>query len=580
MHIWADVEDESGNKIGSGPLDTVSAYQASPVLNGAGAYSFNVSVADPKLPYLLEKISGVQRIVKKRVRVWGLLGEQRRELGGGIVERVAHIAPDKVRLEGGDLLSELKNRRIFDTFAEETTYTPTVLWYDGDTDTFTTVNSLTTVTLKQQNSFLYVGYAFPFNAIVFDMGTAVNTVPDPEGSWGFSVEGAQETGDGWREPTVDDGTRDTNNAPFAHDGNVEFVKPGNFAKVAVNGITLYWMRYDASPIVDPDTNPEGDLEPIRFNAVTVIIRTPILDDIQALIDYYNATLPTPAQWTVDPAWYSGTTNGTLRKWEGETILEALVKIAEQTGENFRLGDGRTIQWMRKEWDDSTPLRAVQPTTPDAVESAVCYIQALEDASDTNEVITRVYVFGAGNSSDAQITLSDTSRAEPIGYVLDKDASYIEKSAAVLAFGLIEDVLRLSDIGSVDGSGANDRDASNALFDAGKAYLDAHSTPQRVLNLAIVGLNRVVLVGSEISVVYRRIVDGVIVWSVNSFQGDSPFVVLSSSNTVLGDGLRTERVQVSNVARHPKSGIGVVVDQIRALTDYRRHAQGVSNASVR
>jgi hypothetical protein len=572
MHVWADIEDATGAKIGAGPLDTVSDTRLVKRLSRAGEISFTAHINDPNLAYFLQTdgTTGTIRLIRKTVTLRGIVNNGARVLGRGIIERVTYAAPDRIRVEGSTLLRELAYRRRFGLFADsEAVETPTVVWWDGAN--FITVNSSTDVSLLASGTFLYVGYLEPFNIVHIDMGATVNAIEDSEGSWGFSRAISDPIGAGWTQPDTVDGTI-LNGAPFGQDGDIEFVRPKLWEPVDIDGNTLYWMRFD--PAVTYTAN-------IRFADIDLTILRVIANDIEQLIDDYNTDTAsaTPPQWDVDTTdWYDGTANGTLRTWRGETYLEILTKINEQTGENFREGDGnggREIEWLRNDIDDSDFLLVTDPNdvNPPANDE-IAYIASFEDAYDAHEIMTRVYVPGAGNG-DEIITMANTDRVVPAGYTLDPDGLYLEKDSAITAFGRIDGYFTLPDVGSPDEPGSNAIDASNALFDAGKAALDKYSVPYRGYRLSVTGLSRVIDVGTEINILYRRVANGAAVWMV---QGT--FTVLETTNEVNANGLFTSGLMIANVTRFPVSDGMLVANQLRNFLDYKRHPQGVSSNSVR
>lgn len=571
MHVWADIEDSNGDKIGFGALDTVASPQFVKRLSKAGTFSFSVHVNDPNLAYFLETdgTTGSIRLLRKIAKLRAPLGTSIKTLGGGIIENVTYDADRKqVSVSGSTLLRELAYRRKFGLFADLETDTPDVFFWNGSS--YVTVTPATDVSLLELDSFLFVGYDFPFNLINVDMGATVNGVADNEGSWGFSVEGADPIGGGWREPVVIDGTN-VGGAPFAQDGDIEFIRPANWVKVTVNGLSRYWMRFD--PSQDLTAN-------IRFADIDITIISVIANDIEQLIDDYNADAPpTPPVWTVDTVdWYDGTVKGTVRTWAGETYLEILTKISEQTGEDFREGDGndgREIEWLRTDIDDTLFLVAQEPNDVNApINDNTAYIMSLEDEYDSHEIINRVYVGGAGNG-DVQLDFSDSDRTVPLGYTMDSAFKYLEHDDSIAAWGRIDGFIQEPDIGSADGSGSSDRDASNALFDAALATLGKYAQPLRAYRLTITGLNRVVDVGTEVNIDYRRVASGAVVWSVRG-----AFRILETSNQVGTNGLYTSGLMIANVTRFPQTDGAIMARQIRKFLDYKRHPQGVSFNSVR
>lgn len=139
---------------------------------------------------------------------------------------------------------------------------------------------------------------------------------------------------------------------------------------------------------------------------------PTTDDVTDLLD--NAS-----DWDSNiQGGGNGTQNGTLNTFKEESLLEALNKTAEQSGEFFRLDSltaDRTLEWRQSA--DSTGITLVMPnpSNPTAYEDDDEYgiLTALKQV-DNYEVVTRVHAYGAG-LGDGRLTLQHANISLPAGF---------------------------------------------------------------------------------------------------------------------------------------------------------------------
>jgi hypothetical protein len=92
----------------------------------------------------------------------------------------------------------------------------------------------------------YFGAYLPFNAIKVDIGTAGNYVATTV--WEYW------NGSAWTALTVTDGTV-SGGLTFAQDGVVSFSEPSDWATVAVDSTTMYWVRCRVSAFTSVATAP-------------------------------------------------------------------------------------------------------------------------------------------------------------------------------------------------------------------------------------------------------------------------------------------------------------------------------------
>ena len=259
---------------------------------------------------------------------------------------------------------------------------------------------------------------------------------------------------------------------------------------------------------------------------------------------------------------------------GESVLRALCKTAEKTGEHFRFGAGKKVVWLRKTLPASG-MRAIQGGDVVAIEgnAAVCLITNLEEVQDGYDVISRIYPFGSGNA-EARLTLGPTSRTAPAGYTLDAAANYIKNDAAEAAYGRIEAYLSFKDISLVSNSSPDQQTAANMLYDAAYEYLARHKEPAKFYRLDVAALAGDLLPGQTIRVEYSRWVDG-----YHAIAIDANLYILEATKRIDTSGVRTVGLQVSTVDRWPATDEGELAGQMDAGKIFEAHPQMNANSYV-
>lgn len=275
----------------------------------------------------------------------------------------------------------------------------------------------------------------------------------------------------------------------------------------------------------------------------------------------------PAGWSFDTVnGYNSTGVDVYGSFAGELVLDALIKIAEKYGQQFRLGANRQLVWLRAT-TPSSGLRAVQNLSPEAGGDAnVCLIRSFTQIKKTFDLVTRVYPFGAGNGN-ARLTMLASTVAEPSGYTLDKTNNYLEIDAATAQYGLIERYVAFKDVRPISNTTPDVQSAADALFTAAKTYLDQNSTEQITYDLDVVGLNKIVYPGETIHVSYRNYADGYKALDVNT-----DLVILETTTEISDADVRTVNCKVSNLAKWNVDDASLVSQQIGESRVFEAHDQ--------
>lgn len=237
-------------------------------------------------------------------------------------------------------------------------------------------------------------------------------------------------------------------------------------------------------------------------------------------------------------------------FNGETVLQGAIKVADKSQNHFYKGDGRSLIFA----SDFTPsgVRAIRATG--RLVANTCAITALTQKVDTYDLITRIYPRGSGNA-EVQLTLRATSRTAPAGYTLNAAQNYIEHDASVATYGVIERQIDYRDIGPIDNTATDIQSAANALFDAAIETLQRRSTEleQETYALQVEGCSQLLRPMQSIRVAYR---DLPALLNIND-----DLNILESTWQVDSNGVQTTDLVVSNVDQWPKSDVGVIVDGI-------------------
>jgi hypothetical protein len=584
MQIFVIFYDAAGTKLGAGEIQSAYDFEHTRRLSRAGRFSFKVPLNDPRL---LDVHSDGRAVLseKRTTRVFGVVPLadgtlEQWDLGGGVVDRITRTAPDALTVEGDDLMRELTYRSVLGlqnlaiddqtparVLFEDATLTPSnysdlTLTYDNNPATFDSF------ILPANDKYLLVGSLDPFLTIRFDMSAFNNNAAVM--NFGFS-----DGGDGWSELEPFTDSTVSGGAPLAQDGVVAYTaRPGEWEPSLINGTTAYWVRMD----------PDALLDNIQMNEIYVGVAVPTTNDLSNIMGF------APSGWALDTTdWYGSTTNGSFYRFSDENVLEALVRTAEITGEHFRLGEGREIEWMRGDLPDSG-VHAVAVTDPASLGGAqVCYIVDIEEITESYELATRAYGRGAGMGTEA-LDISERTESDPANYttdvenVIQTDQSteefwYIESDVGVATYGRIESFYVDKGITGADGFAARDVTSANTLWTSVLKWLQKHDRPQYFYRLTVAGLQEELKVGTTIRVQYRRVVEenGVpqLSWDI-----DDDLIIIETTNVVGTSGAYTTGLTVSTVADWFDDDRKMLTKMRREQKDYMRHNQGVSRYSVR
>lgn len=572
--IWVDVEDRNGTKYGDGPITDITEYGVTRRLDGIGRVSFSVPLATAKRDLLQPK------------RYIGV----REALDDGPVNIVSGIIDDlgvstgasgaSLDVSADDLLRELTYRSVGnlgifedrDITASDGYYlegnviagTPIhndmpEIW-DGDPATsynefyFTPKDSAYSGYMK----IIYVGFGEPIDFLRVDL-SRFNTRPG-ELTYQY-FDGA------WQDITIEADTtvRSTANGDiyWDHDGLVQFEGTPGWVRGGGTDGTLYYVRIWLSDAYEESTR-------VNINELSGVVRDPSTAGLGMILNY------APASWRLDPSGHQLTSRPIIVFFDGESVLEALVILTEETGDHFRLADGRSLRWM---WADDAQypvLRCVAPGDPVAVldNDDVAVILSIQRQRSSYELVTRVYATGGryGNDRLDLGDLADDMRA-PYGFVIGEQAGigwYLERSGSKTTYGLIEAHRSWSNI--VPETSRDLEPAAEALLWAAYEWLRRYSEPQDAYTITCAKVVPVVRPGDRIWVAYHEYDDSGAVLDIEKL-----LYVLEASVISNQDGTGTHTFVASTVDVWPDSEAAFIVRMRRQISALDAQLNGLAAA---
>lgn len=531
------------------------------VLDAAGTFGFEMPLGDPQAV-----------LVQDKRYVWAYAVQQHVDtlIGAGVIESFSFALSDGapvLRVEGDDLLSELADMpagvlELYTT--EERTSDYVLLWTDGATYTnWSTrlcdglVNSHYSETLGPNDAILICDTADVFDRIEIGF----------DGYWnGDAATVTLQYWDGsdWADTEIISDSMNVNGVPFAQDGVIRFERHSDWATATIDGKTGYWLKLSVSENMDNASDP-------AWGYINVIEELP---DPTPLANVFALSVVTAKGWALDTDYYDEAESGYYGRFvNGESVLQVLRAIAEQTGEHFRLGSGRQIQWLG---DDQTaaPVRAVRATGSPRLSDNddVAVIAGLNWQSDSYELVTRVYPYGATRDID----LSECTRTAPSGYTLDTANNCIVSTAQETALGgyRCDRTVQWSQVRSVVDNVTIDPNASDALYDLALAWLQAHDAATIAVEVRLLKVAQAILPGQQLTVDYHQWLAGRDVVDLAD-----AFWVQEVVNTIDGSGRWECTPRLGSSAYRAAADSEVVADLVKAVDDLYRSGAGASSVTV-
>jgi hypothetical protein len=341
MRFWIDITDSDGVKYGDGPIVMATRWQNTARMDRAGTFTFTMPAADPKAAVVAES---------RLAYCYSLLDGVVTQMGAGIIKQVALQlqaagAPILV-VSGEDLLSELAARTVGDldiyqtatslSFPEEAyrldlrgvpnTNHRLGLCLDGNPATYHTIE------WYKRERYIYIGHSTRFATVRVTLHLASRETQHDE----IEVQYFGETF-GWTVPAgLTDGT-DDGQGTMRQTGNITFTRPSDWVTTYHADKQKYWIRLYCP---GDDITDEVEISGLQIYAEESS-DTPVAD----VMAY------APTGWTVTDADGVATDAATpaLCEFSGQSVLAALIRVAEITGEHFRVGTGKTLVWLTDQY---------------------------------------------------------------------------------------------------------------------------------------------------------------------------------------------------------------------------------------
>lgn len=263
------------------------------------------------------------------------------------------------------------------------------------------------------------------------------------------------------------------------------------------------------------------------------------------------------------------------RYDGMSILKALLKLAADRGKHVRLGTtANTLEYGA--FGDSSGLTLIQPqsTAYGAHNNpALAYVESLQ-LTDTNKDVVNVIVpLGAGRG-ETRLDLSDlVGRSIADGYPYDvveitrngRTQYALVDSASIAASGRVERVKVFSQIQVQSNSAADIELAKQALYDAAAAWLQQNSVAQETYNVTLLDVRQTIRPGQLVRLKYKGMIQ---VTGTSTFLPyrdiDADYWVLEAQESVGNDGARAT-LKLSNVDRVMQDAAQIIVGRLEEVS---------------
>lgn len=272
----------------------------------------------------------------------------------------------------------------------------------------------------------------------------------------------------------------------------------------------------------------------------------IINQYNSQVTGYSGSIYT---WFVMP---SGQTDGFVYgQYAGESALSALRRVAEQTGEAFRLiahdnplaiiNGVRSVEWLGTT-TASSGVRAVGGAPDISAENNpfICFIQNLTERRDAKGMFARIKPYGSG-LGETRLDLEGVSASKvtalPAGFTYNAADNSITNDTALAYVGkLIGRHVNFKEIRPLFNMDADIQYAKDFLFDAALAYLQRNDSVDDVVeyDLDVLQLPAHVMAGMTLRVV----------WQDDLRTLDTDFVILGIRTVVGSNGERTYALTVA------------------------------------
>jgi uncharacterized membrane protein YgcG len=269
-------------------------------------------------------------------------------------------------------------------------------------------------------------------------------------------------------------------------------------------------------------------------------------------------------------------------FQGESVLNAIVELAEAGGAHFRLGSSsQTLDFG--EFGDESGIRCmgVEVVSPEIDDDTIAIITELEVLEEGSAIVNRLIPLGSG-AGETQLTLEWSSLLglppRPGEYDIDTGTNpdgssyyYIEDTTSQTEYGLFTAVWVRNDIRALSNSDGDLENAADALYEVAKAALNRMKDPITTYRLSVSKLTGDLRPGQTVRVFYN----GVATHGGSAYRYvaiNEDMMVLSIRDQLSNDGKVTHQLEVSSSGHRPTNDGNVVSRMHRDLQVIKAHVQ--------
>jgi hypothetical protein len=264
-----------------------------------------------------------------------------------------------------------------------------------------------------------------------------------------------------------------------------------------------------------------------------------------------------------PGWYArvDTSGNTSRRFDGQSILAALLATVQGAGLHLRLDGENRIEVGAFGDDCGVRLTKAQEYAV-GMPSEVALIDSLTVIQDSNDILNWIEpVWGTG---DNVLTLRRSTRTSPYAIQTTtgpngRMVSYLEDAVSIAEYGVVKGVIRMTDAPYIATAAGGLPNAADVLYDWAATQLSRRSTPQTVYQIAGIKLDKAIKPGDKVLLAYRGevIKDGL---PIRFEEIDTLVWILAVTEVYDINGQRFT-LDVSSVDEMPMSDVGILADAI-------------------
>lgn len=254
---------------------------------------------------------------------------------------------------------------------------------------------------------------------------------------------------------------------------------------------------------------------------------------------------------------------------GTNVLEALISVAEATGEHFRRGTrDREVVWVGGALD-LVESGITATTQPYGVNPLLCRILDIRQTLDGYEIFNRIHPYGGGTDADNQIDISnadtwpdgeaitsdpETHNLGGSSWTIDKSLNLLTNDASIATYGQRAKALTLTNIPAEEG--ATDAAISNMVLQSAYNWARTRGDVAEYYEIKIADCAQILLPGQTIRVIAKWPRDGRMPIDI-----DADLYILEVVNETTALGVVTAQIFASTVDRWNETPEDMLLDAV-------------------